>query len=113
MKTLYEILKLISSFICYFWLFYNLRHLHDKSNAKDSYESSLNARKSLKRLCFFTLLLGIIYFILTVLEFYLKIEFHYNWIGIFALVSYIGGQIAIGKIDKSIEEEEKIRNLKK
>ena len=113
MKTLYEILKIVSSFICYFWLFYNLRHFRDNSKAKDSYERALYARKSLKRLCFFTLLLGILYFALTALEFYLKIKFHYNLIGIFALVCYIVGQIGLGKLDKSIEEEEKKRNFKK
>ena len=109
MKMLYEIFKFLFSFISFLWLFSALRHFREKPNKDNQYLLLLDMRKDSKRLCFFTFILGVIAFILTCFEFYLKIKLNYNFIGILDLICYIIGQINLKHIDKEIEKRRKFK----
>ena len=115
MKTLYEIFKILSVVVGCIWLpltFRTLLHLRAFLKVDNDYQQLLFLRKITKRSCFFALLLGIIYFILTALEFFLKIELNYNIIGLLFLSCYFSDRYKLSRINKSIEAKERFFSKK-
>lgn len=115
MKTLYEIFKILDIIVATIWFYLtirNFRYLHDFLEEKNDYKQLLFLKKIAKRSCFFALFLGIICFILTALEFFLKIELQYNFVGFLALGCYFFDRYRLNTINKSIEYEERFNKKK-